>query len=376
MGAQRRTCQAVVAAVVLCAGARASASVQVEPIARLSLEGGYDSNFLYDGRGGDVMGRVSPDLGLTLRDHTWMLALVGGGDLLLYEQRARAPVWNQRGTLQLAMRPDHRSTLTAEVGVIYAADPIGLARLGIFGRSDAGLIVQGAARAAWRLDHDWRIAGTFAERVVRFDDGTGAASHTPGVEATRQLDHHLEVGGAYRFDVFQAFGAGAQDAYANELQAVARYRWTRRLTMEAEGGPALWIPPGAGAPSVLPQAMVQLLEVGRVLDARVTLRHGVGLGILATPGLTDTVEAAAALKVGRSWKLHSEGGIWRSGAIPWGADGVVGYGIAGEVLWLLGGGVQVGFGASRFARADSGTTLYDRNIVGLRVGWELRGAHH
>src|SRR6266542_3161293 len=185
MGAQRRTCQAVVAAVVLCAGARALASVQVEPIARLSLEGGYDSNFLYDGRGGDVM------------------------------------------------RRDHRSTLTAEVGVIYAADPIGLARLGIFGRSDAGLIVQGAARAAWRLDHDWRIAGTFAERVVRFD-------------------------------------AGAQDAYANELQAVARYRWTRRLPMEAEGGPALWIPPGAGAPSVLPQAMVQLLEVGRVVDARVT----------------------------------------------------------------------------------------------------------
>jgi hypothetical protein len=376
MGARRRTGEAVIAAALLCAGARAVASVQVEPIARLSLEGGYDSNVLYNGKGGDAVGRVSPDLGLTLRDHTWTLVLSGGGDLLEYEQRTRTPVWNQRGSLVLVMRADPRTTIVADLGAIYAGDPIGLARLGIFGRTGSALVARGRTRVTWRLDHDWRVAGTFAEHVVRFDDGTGAASHEPGIEATKQLGYRLEAGGAYRFDVFQGFGRGATNAYAHELQAVARWRWTHRLSLEAEGGPAVWTGPGGGGASVVPQAMVQLLEAGRFLDARLTLRHGVGLGVLATPGLNDTAEAAATLKFGRRWLLHAEGGLWRSGDIPWGANGVLGYGISGEVTRLLSRGLRVGFGASRFARAYPGSSLYDRNIVGLRVGWELQGAHH
>src|SRR5512142_3279315 len=93
MGAFRRTTKAMMVAAVLCAGARAGASVQVEPIARLSLEGGYDSNILYNGQGGETMGRVSPELGFQLRDHTWNLGGVAGGDLLTYPHRSTT-VWN------------------------------------------------------------------------------------------------------------------------------------------------------------------------------------------------------------------------------------------------------------------------------------------
>src|SRR5512140_2792657 len=147
MGASRRTYRAVVVAAVLCAGARAGASVQVEPVARLSLEGGYDSNVLYNGQGGESMGRVSPELGLHLRDHTWTLGLNAGGDLLMYPQRFNTVVWNQRGRLLLHARATERLTFDTDVSGTYAFDPIGLARLGIFNASGAALVTNGKFRA-------------------------------------------------------------------------------------------------------------------------------------------------------------------------------------------------------------------------------------
>jgi hypothetical protein len=376
MGARRQTARAVVAAAVLCAGARAWASVQVEPIARLSLEGGYDSNVLYDGKGGNEMGRVSPDLGLHLRDHTWSALAWAGGDLLMYPQRGRDAVWNQRGQATLNARLSPRLTLDVDGKGTYAFDPIGLARLGIFAEDrGAALAVAAKARLAWRLDHEWTVAGSFDEHLFRFSDGSGAASHTPALEATRRLGHRLEAGAIYKLDLFQNFGAQAAGpagdrATAHEAAALVRWRWTRRLTLEADAGPAVFS--GAAATWVLPQAGLQLLGAWRAMEARASLRHGVGLGVLATPGLFDSAEGAVTLKLGPSWLLHADGGVWRSGAPPWGADAVIGYGIEGEVAYRITRELRLGLAASRFARADIASSQFDRNVVGLRMSWELR----
>lgn len=376
MGTRRRVMRAAVTAAVLCVGARVAASVQVEPVARLGLEGGYDSNVRYDGRGGDDMGRVSPDLGLHLRDHTWAFGLEGGGDLLLYEQRRSTPTWNQRGRMDLQARLDPRLTLESDVSGTYAPDPIGLARLGIFGRTGSALIGSGSARLSWRLDHEWRLTGTFAEHLVRFDDATGAASHSPGLEATKALHERLEVGAGYRAELFQGFGPGSVNGLAHDLEMVARYRWTRHVTLEAEAGPTFWTSSTTSGVEVLPQATVQLVALGRHGDAvRITLRHGVGLGNLATAGLFDAADTAFSVRLGRSFLAHADGGLWRSGAIPWGANAVLGYGVEGELAWLMGGGVRLALAASRFARADSSVTTFNRNIVGLRLGWELQRRH-
>jgi hypothetical protein len=374
MGTRRLT-KAVVLAAVLCAGARAVASVQVDPIARLSLEGGYDSNVLYDGRGAGV-GRVAPDLGFQLRDHTWTFGAVAGGDLLAYPSPAAGQgaqtVWNQRGTLVLHLRPTPRFKFDGDAAATYAYDPVGLARLGIFGTTSTnGLVARAGLRGAWRLDPDWTVAGTFAEYVVRFGDGTGSASHTPGVELAKRLGHRLEMGGVYKFDYFQSFTSGAGDATAHELQWLLRYRWARHLTLEAMAGPALWNP-AKGSTQVLPQAMAQILGTNRIGDVRLTVRHGVGLGIFGTPGLFDSAEGAFTWKVTQKIQLHADGGVWRSGDIPWGANSATGYGLEGELAYFFLRNVKVALAASRFARVDAGTTLYDRNIVGLRFGWELR----
>jgi hypothetical protein len=371
MGARRWVGRAAVVAAILGAGARAEGGVEADPIARLSVESGYDSNVRYDGRGGDGVGVLSPELGFDLRDHLWSAKLVAGGDLLLYRQRAGAPVWNQRGSFRLRARPEERWEVTADVAGTYAFDPLGLARMGIFTPPGKGaaLLVRGRGRAAWRASHLWQAALTFSENAVRWDDRTGALAHTPGVEVTRRLGHRLELGGAYRFDWFQGFGAGSVDALAHEAVAIARYRLTRHLDLNAEGGVALWRSQGDSAVPL--EAAVQLIANGRNGDgAWLQLRHGVGLGLTATPGLFDSVEAAVTRNVG-PLVLHADGGVWRSGEVPWGANAVVGYGIEGEVGWRLGRSVTVGLGASRFARADTSSSLYDRNTVGLRLRYEL-----
>jgi hypothetical protein len=302
---------------------------------------------------------------------------VAGGDLLGYPARQAGAqgaqtVWNQRGTLVLHLRTSPRFKFDVEAAATYAYDPVGLARLGIFGQaSTTGLVAKGGLRAAWRLDPDWTAAGTFAEYVVAFGDGTGAASHTPGLELTRHLGHRLEMGGIYRFDYFQSITPGTGDATAHELLWLMRDRWTRHLTFEAQAGAALWNP-AAGSSQVIPQALAQLYGTNRSVEVRLTLKHGVGLGIFGTPGLFDAAEGAFTWKLTQKVQLHADGGLWRSGDIPWGANSATGYGVEGELAYFLSRSVKVALAGSRFARVDAGTSLYDRNIVGLRVGWELR----
>src|SRR5690242_19887113 len=113
MGAWRIGKAVVVAA--LLRAAPAAAGTVMEPIARLSLEGGYDTNPLYDGRSGDNVGRIAPDVGLRLHDPLWDLKTTYGGELVYYERLAPGGTWNHRGTLSLQARPSYRTTVAGDL---------------------------------------------------------------------------------------------------------------------------------------------------------------------------------------------------------------------------------------------------------------------
>ncbi|HET8733831.1 MAG TPA: hypothetical protein VFM45_08670, partial [Anaeromyxobacteraceae bacterium] len=112
--------------------ARAAAVTVTEPIARLSVEGGYDSNALFLGQGSDRTGRISPELGLRLHDHLWDLKAVYGGDYLVYQRLQPNGIWNHRGELRLDATPTQRTAVALQAKGGYALDPIGLAQMGIF----------------------------------------------------------------------------------------------------------------------------------------------------------------------------------------------------------------------------------------------------
>ncbi|HET7825259.1 MAG TPA: hypothetical protein VFK90_07995 [Anaeromyxobacter sp.] len=347
----------------------------MEPIARLSLEGGYDSNPLYDGLGADRVGRVSPELGLRLHDPLYLASLSWRGDWLVYDKLAPNGIWNHRGDLKLDARLTRRLDLHAALRGSWAFDPLGLAQLGVFrtGRQSA-LVVTGSARTLYRLTPVADLAGTLAERTVRFEDGTGGAMHAPGVEALYHASRRLALGGAYSLGIFQAFNGPAvadELSWSHALRARARWRATRRVTLDAYAGPATWF--GKNRYAIVPEASVQALVESRGMGVRLSASHGLGIGSTARPGLVDAIEFGAERHFGdhRRWMVRGDGGIWHSGRAPSGGDAVTGWAAGGEVGRLVGMNVRLSLAATHFARLDDPSPALRRTTVGLRLGWEM-----
>ncbi len=371
MGARRWLGMTAASAVALGVAARAGAETVVDPIARLTLEGGYDSNALYEGTGADQTQRISPELGLRVHDELWDWKGSYRGDWIRYDRFAPRGIWEHAGSLSLDATPTHRLTLKGSLRGSYAFDPIGLAMMGIFltGRQSA-LVVAGGGRAEYRLTPRVDVAATLREETVRFDNGTGGAMHQPAVEALYRSTERISLGAAYAVGLFQSFNVGPdQLAFSNALRARARWRATRQLTIEASAGPAAWRGPGGTA--IVPEASLEALQVSRGWGLRLGVAHGLGIGSTAQPALVDSAEFGTDRRFGRKWLLHADGGIWRSGLAPSGGGSVTGWGVNGEAGMLLGQGLRVSLAASHFGRLDTFDPTFSRTTVGVRLGWEL-----
>jgi hypothetical protein len=228
------------------------------------------------------------------------------------------------------------------------------------------------------------VAATLAERVVRFEDETGGAMHAATAEALWRTRRRLSVGGAYAVGAFQTFDPDGDGlAFSHGLRARARWQATRRFSVEASAGPALWIqtrraPDASGAAdprdgdsAIVPEAAVQVLGSSRWWDLRASVAHGLGIGATARPGLVDSLEFGAERRFGRRWALHSAGGVWRSGAVPRGGDAVTGYALIGEGSMRVGDNLRLAMGATHFARLTDASPESRRTTMGIRVAWEL-----
>lgn len=368
MGA-RGFCKAVAVLALLGTGARAGATTVVEPIARLSLEGGYDTNPFHDGSGATQTGRISPDVGLQARDHLYELQLTYGGDWIGYADRGG--VWNHRGAFAFAATPTRRLELTGRARVEYAQDNLGLATFGIF-RTDqqAAFFTNARGRGEYRLTHHLDLAGFLTERVVLFDDGTGGAMHAPGVELLARTSRPVRVGAAYVPSVFQDFKEDGTDiSFAHSLRGRAELRSGRTLTFNLSAGPALWFGPEGS--DWVPEASVELLRRTRGTDLRVELGRGLGIGSTARPSLVDSAEVGAAWRIGNRAVLRGDAGLWHSGAAPSGDDATIGYAAGGEAGLLFRSGMRLALRVARYARIDKSVPDANRTLVALRFGWEL-----
>jgi hypothetical protein len=358
-------------AALLCAS-RAAASTVVEPIARFSLEGGYDTNPAYDGRNGEQTGRVSPEVGLRLHAPLWDLRTTYGGELVYFQQLAPDGIWNHRGAIELDARPTRRTRVDANLRASQAFDPAGLAHVGVFrtGREEA-LIVAGNSRLDWRATRRIDTALTMTERLVRFNDDTGGAMHAPGAEALWRFGPRLAFGASYGFGLFQEFVRAAPDetAFSHSLRARGRWRATRHVSMEASAGPALWLPDGDS--SVVPEASFEVVVGTRGFDLRAGVAHRLGIGATARPGIVDSLEFGVERRFGRRYIARGAGGLWRSGTVPSRRDSITGYALEGEGGVVF-GDVRLSLVAAHFGRVEEATTTdFQRTTVGLRMGWEL-----
>jgi hypothetical protein len=369
MGAWRKLGEAAALAALLCAS-RASAGTVVEPIARLYLEGGYDTNPLYDGGSGDRAGRISPDVGVRLHAPRWDLRTTYGGEYVYYERLAPDGVWNHRGVLFLDARPTRRTRVDAFARANQTEDPAGLAAAGVFraGRERA-LLLTGRGQLAWRASRRVEAAVTMTERMVRFDDGSGGAMHAPTVESLWRFGRRLSLGAAYAFGVFQEFSSAAADelAFSHGLRARGRWQLARHVAVNASAGPAVWIP--SGDTEIVPEAMVEVLVATRGFDLRASAGHTLGIGASANPGLVDSAEFGVERRFARRYVVRGDGGLWRSGTIPGGRDAETGYVLAGEA-GILFGGLRLSLTGAHHDRVDDSSGVFRRTLVGIRLGWE------
>jgi hypothetical protein len=362
---------AATCAVVLLHPARAAASTVADPIARLTLEGGYDSNALYDGSGGDRTGRVSPELGLRVRDHLWDFDGLYLGDWIVYDRLAPDGIWNHRGLLKLDATPTRRIEIHADLRGGLAYDPVGLALMGIFRAGEqAAWTLAGRGRGEYRLTDRVDAAATLYERTVIFQDQNGAAMHQPGAELLYHLDRRLSLGGAYTFSIFQDFQPeGSTVAFAQGLRARARYRITRHLLADVHAGPAFWSGPDGSA--LVPEVGGELQLSNRQWDLRTGVVHGLGIGSTAQPGLVDSVEVGFVRRLGstRTFDVRGDGGIWRSGDIPSGKNATVSYAASGELGWRMSQTVRLALHVSHWDRLNAPDDALRRTTMGLRLGW-------
>ena len=371
MGTRRWLGDEAASADALGVGGRAGAETVVDPIARLTLEGGYDSNALYDGSGSDQTQKISPEVGLRVHDELWDWKGAYRGDWVRYDRFAPNGLWEHAGSLSLDATPTRRLTLRGSLRGSYAFDPIGLAMIGIFrtGRQSA-LLLGGTGRAEYRLTPRVDAAATLSERTVRFDDGTGGAMHQPGVEALYRTTPRLSLGAGYAFGVFQSFNLGPDEiAFSNALRARARWRATHLVTVEAAAGPAAWRGPGGTA--LVPEASIEAVAATRAWGLRVGLAHGLGIGSTAQPALVDSVECGTERHFGRKWLVHADGGVWRSGLAPSGGDTVTGWGVNAEAGVLVAQGWRLSLAASHFGRLDSADPALSRTTAAIRLAWQL-----
>ncbi|BDG06012.1 hypothetical protein [Anaeromyxobacter oryzae] len=361
---------AAACALVLIGPARAAASTETEPIARLTLEGGYDSNPLYDGRS-DRMERVSPELGLRVRDPLWDFDGLYLGDYLVYDRAAPQGIWNHRGLLELKATPTRRLELGGVLRGGYAYDPVGLAQMGIFRSGEqAAWTINGRGRAEYRVAERIDGAVTFTESTVVFQDRTGGAMHAPGAEALYRLTRRLSVGAAYALGFFQGFDPkGNAIAFSHGLRGRARYRITRHVLANVYAGPAFWTGPDGHA--LVPELGGELELSNREWDLRTSAVHGLGIGSTARPGLVDSIEVGFVRRLGRTrtFDLRGDGGIWRSGQAPTGANATLGYAASGELGWRVAQSLRLALHVSHYDRLDNQSPALERTTVGLRLGW-------
>jgi hypothetical protein len=280
-------------------------------------------------------------------------------------------IWNHRGTLSLDATPNRRLELTGRARFDYAQDVLGLAAVGIFRTErDSAFFTHARARGEYRLTRRVDLAGTLAEQLVIFDDGTGGAMHAPAVELLTRAKRPIRVGVAAGVTVFQRFEEDFREiSWAHSLRGRAEVRASRIMTFSLLAGPAVWLGPGGDA--VVPEASMELLRSTRTSDLRVKLGHGLGIGSTARPALVDSAEVGAAWRIGRRVVLRGDGGLWHSGRAPSGDDATLGYATGGEAGLLFGRGLLLSMRMTRYGRLDEQIPELDRTVIALRLGWEL-----
>lgn len=344
----------------------AQAAMQFELTPRLTVSGGGDDNVLFDGRGGDAIGRSELRLSARAWDRRWSTQLDAGAAALGFAQRGS---WVLLGESNLAAsaRVTRHLRLRARGRVRGADDPLALAQVGLLAAGGRTLAYRGGAEVDYALTPRWTMGGgvrvdgvTFLDQGAPDTDGLALGGN---VAARFQLSRPLALVSAIESRVFLQSGVIGTSA---ALMPGVRYRLARRTFVEAAAGPlAFFDERGA---MLMPAARAGFQIDGRRWGAAISAAHDLSVpsgrgGVL----VGQLVEAVGRTGTDRL-ELRARGGIYRSHPTPRDPAWVPGYGLEASAFLRVAKWTWLGVSAMRFERLATGTEpAAARDAISLRI---------
>jgi len=380
-GAVRRAWKGWVTAAVMGCAPAALATTVVEPRARVSLEGRYDDDFRLNsgGTGGQMMTKLTPRLGLDVKDPTLTLESFYAADLLLRHGSGNLSL-DHRARVSVRKLLSRRLRVEVSGGLYRVTDPTSLPRESVARAAQPVLYGQTRVYAVGRLSRRVDLGAGYSMEGVRVLTGNSATGfvHTPFVEGWFRASRRLSLGVEYRY---QAFLYGEELDQAHGVGGALRYRVTRQTTATLRGGPVSYL--GAdGTRGLLPRVK---LEVLHEIPGRFDLGFIAGHDLVGASGFANALWADYAglvvnhhfnsrLSVYGASSFFRNGRAPNEGAFSWdgGARVSQGYALGGGVQFKVNEYLSVQAAVDRIAQVGVDEAAVDavgltRNVAAVRL---------
>ncbi len=359
--------------------APASLAATVEPRARLTLEERYDDDFRLNlgGTGGQLMTKLTPRFGLEVKEP----ALSASGfyaAALLVRHGSGTVTLDHRGGLLVEKELSRRLRVVLSGSLFRVDDPSSLPRESVARSAQPLLYGEARAYAVGRLTRRLDVAVGYSLEGARVLEGDAAAGllHTPYVEAWLRASRRLTLGTGYRY---QAFLFGGDSAQAHGVFAGLGYQLTRRLHVNARGGPVAYAASGERQGG-LPWFRLELRHEGVYVDVVATAGHD----LVGASGFSGAVWADhARVMVERRFRsrlsAYAAGSFFRNGRAPGegaftprgGAGGAQGYALGAGLEFEVNSSLSLHGGLERISQmgVDEAEERVDltRNVAAVRL---------
>lgn len=353
----------MIVGVALLAAFPARAAVQTRLRAAWLAGAGADDNVLFDGRGGDAVGRTTLRLEGRAHDRLWSAQLLAAPTLLGFAQAQRFALLGElRGSARA--RPDRHVLLATSLRLRAADDPLALAQIGLMASHGRTLAFRAEAHAQVRPSRPWTLDGALRLEGVRFLEpqptlARDGESVGMALRAGRRLDRTLRIDSEVLGRLFLT-----RTATTAGLGWTPGLRWrlARRTFVEAAAGPQFYRDDTGTLPGWTGRVRAQW--AGRALAAELTAAHDLTVpagrgGVSATDfaeavGRWATPDVEARLRLGAYFSRSSP----RADAVVPGAGGEA------AMLVRVAPSVWVGGSVLRFERlATAAEPSLVRNAV-------------
>ncbi|MET0402564.1 MAG: hypothetical protein ABW123_09185 [Cystobacter sp.] len=364
----------------------------VEPRLRLSFEERYDDDFrlnpvvnadgpvggaLGSTPTGQLMSKITPRLGLDVKDRTLKLESFYATDLLLRHGSGQVTL-DHRAGLNVRKMLSRRLKVEVSGSVFRVTDPRSLPRESVARTNQPVLYGTSKLALTQRLSRRVDMSAGYAFEGVRVLTAGGVPGfvHTPYLEAWFRTAPRLWLGTEYRY---QAFLFGDSMDQAHGVFGALRYRLSRHTTATARGGPVAFLAQD-GRRGVLPRVKLEFLHERGTFDMGLSLGHD----LVGASGFANTLWADyAGLTFNKHFsqrlRMFGAASFFRNGRAPGedafrldvGTNVSQGYALSAGLEFEVNRYLSMQAAVDRIAQVGMGEAAADvnlsRNVAALRL---------